>query len=169
MTGPLNDDELDRLRLKTLPDVARLARSQAFLSAFKASGPRTEMTVISVLPDDTVAYVLRRLDEATGTAVLVQSAHPVLRPPRIVELIYRSDLAVEQAASPQEARPSKAIADRLTTLLRVPCDIAVVDTPAGDTVLHPDTIAKLADLIAGDAELARLIRATIWAPDGDAA
>lgn len=62
----------EQLRAQTIPAVARLARSRDFRSAFAeiAVEPR-QQTIISTLPDDTVGYVLDRLQEAGGTAILV--------------------------------------------------------------------------------------------------
>jgi len=61
-----------------VPAVARLARSRDFRSAFAPAGER-QQTIISVLPDDTVGYVLDRLDDAGGVAVLVLLADGLLR------------------------------------------------------------------------------------------
>lgn len=66
-----------QLRARTVPVVARLARSRDFRSAFAAAGNR--QTIISVLPDDTVGYVLDRVDEAGGSAVLVLLTDEALR------------------------------------------------------------------------------------------
>ncbi|MDQ3274004.1 MAG: hypothetical protein M3Q39_02955 [Actinomycetota bacterium] len=66
------------MRAQTVPAVARLARSRDFRSAFAPAGERKQM-IISVLPDDTVGYVLDRLDDAGGTAVLVLLTDEVLQ------------------------------------------------------------------------------------------
>jgi hypothetical protein len=67
-----------QLRARTVPAVAPLARSRDFRSAFATAGER-QQTIISVLPDDTVGYVLDRLDEAGGSGVLVLLADEALR------------------------------------------------------------------------------------------
>lgn len=62
----------EQLRARTLPAIARLARSRDFRSTFaEVANESREQTIISVLPDDTVGYVLDRLREAGGSAVLV--------------------------------------------------------------------------------------------------
>lgn len=67
-----------QLRARTVPAVARLARSRDFRSAF-ATAVEHQQTIISVLPDDTVGYVLDRLDEAGGSGVLVLLTDDALR------------------------------------------------------------------------------------------
>lgn len=57
---------------------------------------------------------------------------------------------------------------RLAKLLAAFSDVAIIDIPGGGAHLHPDTVDKLAHLIASDAELARLFRAQIWAVSGEA-
>jgi len=54
------------------------AWSTDFRSAFAPAGER-QQTIISVLPDDTVGYVLDRLDDARRVAVLVLLADGLLR------------------------------------------------------------------------------------------
>ena len=54
------------------------AWSTDFRSAFAPAGER-QQTIISVLPDDTVGYVLDRLDDAGRVAVLVLLADGLLR------------------------------------------------------------------------------------------
>ena len=58
-------------RARTIPEVARLVRSRDFRSAFVQLTDSRQQTIISVLPDDTMGYVLDRLREAGGTAILV--------------------------------------------------------------------------------------------------
>ncbi|MGH3872001.1 MAG: hypothetical protein ACRDSR_10895 [Pseudonocardiaceae bacterium] len=55
-----------------MPAIARLARSRDFRSTFaeEAQEPH-DQTIIPALADDTVGYVIDRLEEAGGTAVLV--------------------------------------------------------------------------------------------------
>ncbi len=67
-----------QLRAHTIPAVARLARSRDFRATFAPEGNRRQ-TIISVLPDDTVGYVLDHLDEAGGSAVLVLLTDETLR------------------------------------------------------------------------------------------
>ena len=66
------------LRARTVPAVARLARSRDFRAALAPVGGY-QLTIISVLPDDTVGYVLDRLDEAGGSGVLVLLTEESLR------------------------------------------------------------------------------------------
>jgi hypothetical protein len=66
------------LRARTVPAVARLARSRDFRAALAPFGGH-QLTIISVLPDDTVGYVLDRLDEAGGSGVLVLLTEESLR------------------------------------------------------------------------------------------
>ncbi|MBV9144261.1 MAG: hypothetical protein JO115_25645 [Pseudonocardiales bacterium] len=62
----------DQLRARTVPAIARLARSRDVRSTFaEVTNEPGDQTIIPVLPDDTVGYVLDRLREAGGTAVLV--------------------------------------------------------------------------------------------------
>jgi hypothetical protein len=62
----------EQLRARTLPAIARLARSRDFRSTFaEVMNESSEQTIIPVLPDDTVGYVLDRVQEAGGSAVLV--------------------------------------------------------------------------------------------------
>ncbi len=62
----------EQLRAQTVPAIARLARSRDFRSTFAEVGSEPcSQTIIPALPDDTVGYVLDRLREAGGSAVLV--------------------------------------------------------------------------------------------------
>jgi len=55
-----------------VPAIARLVRSRDFRSAFaEAAYESHERTIIPALSDDTVGYVLDRLEDAGGNAVLV--------------------------------------------------------------------------------------------------
>lgn len=60
-------------RLRAAPAIGRLIRSRDFRSAFAevADDDPHHQTIIPALPDDTVGYVLDRLREAGGKAVLV--------------------------------------------------------------------------------------------------
>jgi hypothetical protein len=71
-------DARAQLRAQTVPAVARLARSRDYRSAFAPAGEH-QLTIISVLPDDTVGYALDRLDEAGGSGVLVLLTDESLR------------------------------------------------------------------------------------------
>jgi hypothetical protein len=65
-------DAREQLRARNLPAVARLARSRDFRATFaEVTTDSGQQTIILVLPDDTVGYVLDRLREAGGSAVLV--------------------------------------------------------------------------------------------------
>lgn len=90
-----------QLRARTVPAVARLARSRDFRSAFAKAGER-QQTIISVLPDDTVGYVLDRLDEAGGSGVLVLLTDEVLR---IASLAPASEARMVVAAEDDRATP----------------------------------------------------------------
>ncbi|MGH3869074.1 MAG: hypothetical protein ACRDQ4_23765 [Pseudonocardiaceae bacterium] len=62
----------EQLRARAVPVISRLARSRDFRSAFaELTNEPYDQTIIPTLPDDTVGYVLDRLREAGGTAVLV--------------------------------------------------------------------------------------------------
>ncbi|MGB6163609.1 MAG: hypothetical protein WBF75_13760 [Pseudonocardiaceae bacterium] len=62
----------EQLRARAVPVISRLARSRDFRSAFaELTNEPYEQTIILALPDDTVGYVLDRIREAGGTAVLV--------------------------------------------------------------------------------------------------
>ncbi len=62
----------EQLRARAVPVISRLARSRDFRSAFaELTNEPYDQTIIPALPDDTVGYVLDRLREAGGTAVLV--------------------------------------------------------------------------------------------------
>lgn len=69
----------EQMRARTVPAVARLARSRDFRSAFAGLGEPHRQTIISVLPDDSLGYVLDRLEEAGGTGVLVLLTDEALR------------------------------------------------------------------------------------------
>ena len=90
-----------QLRARTVPAVARLARSRDFRSVFATAGER-QRTIISVLPDDTVGYVLDRLDEAGGSGVLVLLTDEVLR---IALLAPASEARMVVAAEDDRATP----------------------------------------------------------------
>lgn len=62
-------------RLHTSLPATRAARTPQFRAAF----PHRELTIIPVLADDTVSYVLDRLAEADGYAVLVAASNGVMR------------------------------------------------------------------------------------------
>lgn len=65
-------DAREQLRARSVPAIARLARSRDFRSTFaEVANSSHEQTIIPALPDDTLGYVLDRLDEAGGKAVLV--------------------------------------------------------------------------------------------------
>lgn len=57
------DDRAHR-RLKMIPALSRLTRTREF----RLDHPR-ELTIIPVLADDTIAYLMARLDEAESPAV----------------------------------------------------------------------------------------------------
>lgn len=62
----------EQLRARAVPAIARLVRSRDFRSAFAECADEShEQTIIPALPDDTVGYVLDRLHDAGGSAVLV--------------------------------------------------------------------------------------------------
>lgn len=62
----------EQLRLRAAPTIGRLVRSRDFRSAFAETANEShEQTIIPALPDDTVGYVLDRLRDAGGSAVLV--------------------------------------------------------------------------------------------------
>ncbi len=62
----------EQLRLRAAPAIARLTLSRDFRSAFaEVADEPHHQTIIPALPDDTVGYVLDRLREAGGKAVLV--------------------------------------------------------------------------------------------------
>ncbi|MDQ3989211.1 MAG: hypothetical protein M3291_08455 [Actinomycetota bacterium] len=84
-----------------MPAVARLARSRDFRAAFSTPGDR-QQTIITVLPDDTVGYVLDRLDEAGGVAVLVLLTDRVLR---IASLTPASEARMTVAAEDDQLTP----------------------------------------------------------------
>jgi hypothetical protein len=73
-----------------VPAVARLARSRDFRSAF-ASADERQLVIIPVLPDDTVGYVLDRLDDAGGSGVLVLLTDEALR---IASLVLASEASM---------------------------------------------------------------------------
>jgi hypothetical protein len=88
-------DARAQLRARTVPTVARLARSRDFRSAFAPAGGH-QLTIISVLPDDTVGYVLDRLDESGGSpGVLVLLTDESLR---IASLVPASEAPLAVAA-----------------------------------------------------------------------
>lgn len=58
-------DERDRRQGRMLPTISRVTRTREF----RIDHPR-EMTIIPVLPDDTVDYLLVRLDQAEYPASL---------------------------------------------------------------------------------------------------
>lgn len=91
----------EQLRTQTVPAVARLARLRDFRSAFSTPGER-QQTIITVLPDDTVGYVLDRLDEAGGVAVLVLLTDGVLR---IASLTPASEARMEVTAEDDLVTP----------------------------------------------------------------
>ena len=91
----------EQLRAQTVPAVARLARSRDFRSAFAPAGER-QQTIISVLPDDTVGYVLDRLDDAGGVAVLVLLADGLLR---IASLAPAPEARIVAAAEDDQVIP----------------------------------------------------------------
>lgn len=65
----------EQLRARAVPVISRLARSRDFRSSFaELTSEPHDQTIIPALPDDTVSYVLDRLREAGGTAVLVMLA-----------------------------------------------------------------------------------------------
>lgn len=61
----------EQLRTRMLPDISRLVRSRDFRSTFAEVFTNPQQTIIAALPDDTMGYVLDRLRDAGGTAVLV--------------------------------------------------------------------------------------------------
>src|SRR5947209_364711 len=73
MSGGRTVENKDKRRARTLPAIARLARSRDFRSTFAEVFDESHaQTIIPALPDDTVSYVLDRLQEAAGgKAVLV--------------------------------------------------------------------------------------------------
>jgi hypothetical protein len=58
-------DERDRRRGRMLPTISRVTRTREF----RIEQVR-EMTIIPVLPDDTISYLLARLDQAESPASL---------------------------------------------------------------------------------------------------
>ncbi len=90
-----------QLRARTVPAIARLARSRDFRSAFATAGER-QQTIISVLPDDTMGYVLDRLDEAGGSGVLVLLTGEALR---IASLAPASEARMAVAAEDDRMTP----------------------------------------------------------------
>jgi hypothetical protein len=71
----------DERRARLLPAVAKLTRSPAFRAA---CGP--EATIIMVLPDDTVTYVVDRLAQAESPAVLVLPGDAGMRIVKLTEV-----------------------------------------------------------------------------------
>jgi hypothetical protein len=67
-------DERDRSRAHMLPTISRVTRTREF----RIDHPR-EMTIIPVLPDDTVDYLLARLDQAESPASLAVLADDSVR------------------------------------------------------------------------------------------
>lgn len=65
----------EQLRARAVPVISRLARSRDFRSSFaELTNEPYDQMIIPALPDDTVGYVLDRLREAGGMAVLVMLA-----------------------------------------------------------------------------------------------
>jgi hypothetical protein len=93
----------EQLRARTVPAIARLARSRDFRSAFAEVTEKShDQTIIPVLPDDTVGYVLDRLQDAGGTAVLVLMTE---RTCHIAVLLPASDARIAVAKEDDTVTP----------------------------------------------------------------
>lgn len=92
----------EQRRANTVPAIARLARSRDFRSAFALTAGDRHQTIITALPDDTVGYVLDRLDDAGGVAVLVLLTDEALR---IASLAPASEARMAVAAEDDQVTP----------------------------------------------------------------
>lgn len=100
----------DKRRAHTLPAIARLARSRDFRAAFAEVFDKAHaQAIIPALPDDTISYVLDRLQESGGKAVLVMLTEGAFR------------IAVLLPASP--ARIAVAVEDDTVTPLHEDCHV----------------------------------------------
>lgn len=93
----------EQLRARTVPAIARLSRSRDFRSTFaEVTDEPRDQTIIPALPDDTVGYVLDRLREAGGTAVLVLLTERTLQ---IAALLPASDARIAVAEEDGSVTP----------------------------------------------------------------
>ncbi|MGH3826155.1 MAG: hypothetical protein ACRDQX_03125 [Pseudonocardiaceae bacterium] len=96
-------DTREQRRARTVPAIARLARSRDFRSTFaEVANAPGDQTIIPALPDDTVGYVLDRLRDAGGTAVLVLMTEQTFR---IAVLLPASDARIAVAAEDDTVTP----------------------------------------------------------------
>lgn len=83
-------DDRSQLRLQALPAVSQLTRTREFREKVMGNELNTlrgrELTIITVLPDDTVTYLLARLAEAGSPAVLALSGDDGVRVVRLTEV-----------------------------------------------------------------------------------
>jgi hypothetical protein len=128
----------EQLRARAVPVISRLARSRDFRSAFaELTNEPYDQTIIPALPDDTVGYVLDRLREAGGTAVLV-----LLTEQRLEQ---RLQIAVLLPASP--ARIAVAEEDDTVTPVHEDCHVDMFFDYLADvgTAIIKRVAAKLID------------------------